>query len=175
MTQTLIGSAVLVGVLGLAPVLRQQAPPERCVAAEHRQFDFWQGEWDVFDRDDRRVGRNRIDLVLGGCALVEHWEGAAGGRGTSLNAWSADDRRWRQMWVDGAGGQLDLRGTWDEDTSTMTLSGAGRARDGHAVTHEIAWLRLEDGSVRQRWRQSRDAGQTWTTVFDGQYRRRPGG
>jgi hypothetical protein len=31
---------------------------------------------------------------------------------------------------------------------------------------------LPDGRVRQHWETSKDGGATWTTAFDGYYRRR---
>lgn len=172
--QLLAGSAVLAGLVGLAPHAREQPSPG-CDAASYRQFDFWQGEWEVFDAREALVGRNRIQTVLNGCAMTEDWQGASGGRGTSLTAYTAADDRWHQMWVDGRGGRLALDGTWDASTRTMTLSGCDAGRDGAVVRHEISWRRLDDGSVRQVWRSSRDNGTTWQEVFDGRYRRVAGG
>lgn len=148
-------------------------PPARgCTAPEYRQFDFWLGDWDV-EANGKPAGRNRIEAVLGGCALIERWEGAGGGSGTSLNAYSGGDRRWHQTWVDAQGGRLALAGGWHEATATMTLSGTVPDRTGEPVLHEISWERRADGTVRQRWRSSRDNGATWTPVFDGTYHRRP--
>jgi hypothetical protein len=42
------------------------------------------------------------------------------------------------------------------------------------MRHEITWTPRADGTVRQVWRVSRDAGQTWTTNFDGTYVRKAG-
>src|ERR1700747_1809523 len=52
--------------------------PPSCATSEHRQFDFWQGDWDVRDPGDKIVGRNRIVAIQGGCALQENWTGASG-------------------------------------------------------------------------------------------------
>jgi len=175
LVRTLILAVVLASVPGGAQLrLRGQEAQPDCAAPAYRQFDFWLGEWDVFTPAGTRAGRNRIVSVSDGCALVEHWEGAKGGRGTSLNAWSAADGQWRQLWVDAQGGHLDLRGGWDADRQTMTLAGSARSSDGHPIRHEISWTREADGSVRQRWRQSRDDGATWTTAFEGIYRRTGG-
>ena len=47
----------------------QQAPgrPD-CSADEHRQFDFWVGNWVVTDKEGNVMGYNRIDLILNDCA-----------------------------------------------------------------------------------------------------------
>ncbi len=48
-------SNVLVGrVLAAEP-----APSARCVAAAYRQFDFWAGDWDVFDVGSSIRGQGR--------------------------------------------------------------------------------------------------------------------
>lgn len=175
LVHTLILAAVLAGVPGVAPLHpRGQEAQPGCAAPAYRQFDFWLGEWDVFTPDGSRAGRNRIVSVSNGCALVEHWEGVKGGRGTSMNAWSEADGQWRQWWVDAQGNHLDLRGGWDAGRQTMTLAGPGRGGDGTKVCHEISWEPRADGTVRQHWRQSRDGGTTWRTAFEGIYKRTGG-
>jgi hypothetical protein len=42
------------------------------------------------------AGRNRIESILGGCALLETWQGAGGGHGRSLNAYDRGRRPWHQ-------------------------------------------------------------------------------
>jgi hypothetical protein len=52
------------------------APPPKprpCAAAEHRQFDFWLGDWEVRDATGKLVGHNGIEAAHNGCALIEHW------------------------------------------------------------------------------------------------------
>ena len=39
------------------------------------------------------------------------------------------------------------------------------------VRHRITWTPRPDGTVRQHWQTSLDGGATWTTAFDGAYRR----
>ena len=55
------GGNVLVGrVLGAEPALSA-----KCVAAAYRQFDFWVGDWDVFDVGSSiPVAHARIDPIL---------------------------------------------------------------------------------------------------------------
>jgi hypothetical protein len=162
---------LLLGLGALVSGAAASTPPAdvtRCTAPEHRQLDFWLGEWEVFENGSP-VGTNRIESILDGCALQEHWSGAAGTRGTSLNMYSPRDRKWHQTWVDSGGLLLELAGELRE--GRMVLAGHALSPDGQRVLHEIAWERLPDGTVRQHWRASRDQGASWKDVFVGVYRR----
>ena len=138
----------------------QTAPP--CASPEHRQFDFWIGEWEVTRPDGKLAGHNRITPILGGCALREEWTGAGGNQGTSLNAWDPEARRWRQTWVDQGGTVLLLAGGIDGGKMVMQ-SGDGASRQ------RITWTPMGDGRVRQLWDSSSDGGKTWKVEFDGIY------
>jgi hypothetical protein len=52
-------AAVGVALLALRCYATAQSPPPACSAAEHRQFDFWIGRWEVFTPDG---------------AVSQHWE-----------------------------------------------------------------------------------------------------
>ena len=70
--------------------------------AGFRTFDFWIGSWEARTEDGVLQGHNRIERVLGGAALVEHWTGRPGSAGRRYRY----DRRagtWRQTWVDDQG------------------------------------------------------------------------
>ena len=144
-----------------------QQPP--CSAAEHRQFDFWVGSWEVTTPDGNVAGTNNIRSILNGCALEESWKGAQGSIGKSFNMYFARDGKWHQTWVDGSGSRLDLAGGLDE-RGRMVLSGFMPGPDGGEVLHEISWEKRANGTVQQHWRASKDSGQTWQDVFKGLYR-----
>lgn len=144
--------------------------PLPCAADEHRQFDFWVGEWSVTQADGSVAGENSIQPILNGCVLLEQWRGASGFVGKSFNAWDAAEGVWRQTWVDGSGGRLDLSGGLDG--ADMVLSGERPGRDGGTVAHEIRWTPQEDGTVKQHWRASKDGGDTWGDLFVGVYTRK---
>jgi hypothetical protein len=150
-------------------VLAADPPPAKCTAAEMRQFDFWVGAWQVADRG-KHAGHNRIELILGGCALLENWTGAEGGAGKSLNFFDAEDRRWHQAWVDGSGGALFLAGRFEN--GSMRLEGERAASGGTPATrHRITWTPLPDGRVRQLWESSPTGREEWAVQFDGLYSR----
>ena len=161
-----------IGLLLLTPaaadLAASQAPPP-CAAAEHRQFDFWIGDWEVFGPDGKLAGNNSIRSILNGCALEESWRGAQGSIGKSFNMYYARDGKWHQSWVDGNGGRLDLAGGLDE-RGRMVLSGMMPGPKGGDVLHEISWEELTEGAVKQHWRVSKDGGTAWQDVFVGIYR-----
>ena len=156
------------GVLSLLlpVILGAMSPPDRM--PEQRQFDFWVGDWEVLDAKGQRLGHNRVVALLGGTVLQEHWEGSKGGSGTSLNAYLPALRVWRQHWIDGRGGALDLEGGLEG--ASMVLKSVQEGPKGRML-ERITWTPLADGRVRQLWEQSLDSGVTWTVSFDGYYRR----
>lgn len=147
------------------------APPPACAAAEHRQFDFWLGEWEVTRPDTGAVlGHSHITAIAGGCALHEHWRSARGGDGQSLNAFDRARGTWSQFWTGADGTVLRLEGGLRGDA--MVLEGELPAANGGRQRQRITWTPADDGSVSQHWEVSDDEGQAWTTSFLGIYRRR---
>jgi|SRR3954469_12621864 hypothetical protein len=135
-----------------------------------RDFDFWVGEWDVFGPQGRHVGTNSITLLFDGGALAEHWRGAGGVEGHSLNAYDAAANRWHQTWVDSTGGLLLLDGGLLD--GAMVLEGMAPAEAGAAPERQRITWSIERNGVRQHWETSTDGGATWRTAFDGRYQRR---
>ena len=141
---------------------------EACSGPEHRQFDFWLGEWQVSDTAGSVVGTNDITRVANGCGLNETWIGENGNNGTSLNWYEPATGEWHQLWV-GPGYYLRLSGGLEN--GSMVLSGVRETSEG-SVVDRITWTPLDDGSVRQHWEVSSDGGSSWQTLFDGLYTRR---
>lgn len=141
---------------------------DACSEFEHRQFDFWLGDFQVSDTTGSVVGTNRITRVANGCGLNEYWRGGNGNNGTSLNWYEPATGEWHQLWV-GLGLYLRLSGGLEN--GSMVLSGARETPRG-AVVDRISWTPLEDGRVRQHWEVSSDGGASWQTLFDGLYARR---
>ncbi|MBL8519216.1 MAG: hypothetical protein JNK75_00965 [Betaproteobacteria bacterium] len=142
------------------------APP--CSRAEHRQFDFWIGDWDVADPKGAAAGTNLIRPVLNGCVLHESWKGKGGFVGESVNAYDARRGRWHQTWTDATGGVLMLEGAFENGVMTLSDKDLPGKKDVNTI-NEISWTPNGDGSVRQHWRVTKDGGKTWTTSFDGKY------
>ncbi len=141
-----------------------------CADQEHRQFDFWIGDWDVTTPAGAAAGRNEIEPILGGCALKESWTGARGMSGSSYNAYDRRKGQWHQTWVDDNGSVLQLDGRFAD--GKMVLSGETRDTAGARVINRITWNEIEPGVVRQLWETSGDGGKSWSVAFDGRYRKR---
>ena len=164
--------AVGLGSTTMTQAITVPLPPPACTAAEHRQFDFWVGEWIVTRPDTGAVvGRSTIAHVAGGCALHEHWRGASGVTGHSLNAWDTIRGKWTQHWVGSDGTVLRLEGA--RQGAAMVLHGEMPRSAGGVQRQRITWTPAADGSVTQHWEASDDDGATWTTSFPGVSRREP--
>jgi hypothetical protein len=140
-------------------------PPASCAAPEFRQFDFFAGDWDTYDVTDpsKVVARNRVTVVLDGCAVREVYEQDDGLVGESLSIYDASRRGWHQSWVTNRGGLLLLNGGLESER--MVLTGPDRAADGTpSLLRGIWWKDGKD--VREKAERSTDGGKTWTPVFD---------
>jgi hypothetical protein len=145
-----------------------------CTAAPFRQFDFWLGEWEVFDPNGRKIGTNSITSTNDGCVLLESWTDMAGGTGSSFNFYENTTERWHQFWVNSSGNATPLSAA--PDGTPMPMSGG--LVDGKMVLqsppatrprNRWTWSKAEGGKVRQHAEQSDDEGVTWRTTFDGLY------
>ena len=157
--------AVAVAVLTLGSA----ATHANCDSAEHRQFDFWLGDWDVRTPDGKLAGTNRIEREYDGCVIHEKYASQRGYKGESLNSYDAGRKLWHQTWVDNEGTLLVLEGGLHG--ASMLLEGTLLDGEGHSTRQRITWSPNANGSVRQHWEATDTKGQ-WTTVFDGLYTRR---
>src|SRR6266404_549843 len=89
------------GLIGLAAHPVSSAKPansDPCAASEYRQFDFWLGNWDVFDvrSPTSPAARIRVDRALDGCVLREDYQGIDGAKGQSFSLYDASRKLWHQ-------------------------------------------------------------------------------
>ncbi len=140
--------------------------------AVYSELDFWLGTWAV-SAAGMRQGTNRIESVLGGCAVIEHWTDVHGGSGKSLFYVDPVEGRWKQVWVTGQawdpeGGVFEKELVPREGSTFVfegDIGGDLSARSRTTLTP------LQDGTVRQLIERSNDAGSTWSTTFDAVYER----
>ena len=83
-----------------------------CLAPEYQQFDFWMGDWDVFDVDNpsTTVARVRVDHIPDGCVLREDYQGTDGLKGQSFSLYDVFRKVWHQNWVTNRGRLLVIEG-----------------------------------------------------------------
>jgi hypothetical protein len=161
----------------LAPTLAQAQAPAQAQAdyscmetAEHRQFDFWAGEWVVKSEDgSKRYGNNTITITDRGCALKENWRSAMGGSGSSINFFNPKDKMWHQIWMDSGGSVIRIAGNMRD--GSMTLAGEiYYPTEQRSAPFRGQWTHKIDGRVRQFF-EEQDAAGEWQVWFDGYYNR----
>jgi hypothetical protein len=139
----------------------------------NHDFDFWIGDWTVTNQANGKLaGHNFIELKHNGRVLVENYTTPGTYTGMSLNAYDSAAKHWHQCWMDNTGGVLDLYGGLRE--GKMVMTGETEQAGGKKQLERITWTPNANGTVRQHWEQSVDDGQTWTTAFDGLYRKKSG-
>jgi ketosteroid isomerase-like protein len=144
--------------------------PPYCGASAYRQFDFWAGDWDVFEVGNSvQVAHARVDLILDGCVLREKYQGTDGHQGQSFNIYDASRHLWHQSWVTNRGEMLEIEGKIEGDE--MVLSGKDDAK-GELVRG--VWKPV-NGGVRETAVTSTDGGKTWKPWFDLMFLARPDG
>ena len=156
------GVALLVSVTASAQA-QSNVAAQRCSSPEYRQFDFWLGEWDVY-QGDKLAGRNSIRSILNGCAVIEEWSGTGGFKGSSLNFYNSGTKRWHQTWIDSQGQSLALEGQFE--AGSMVLQNLAEE---NAARHRITWTPMPDKSIRQHWQVRDKPDAEWRTLFDGKY------
>ncbi len=157
------GSNVLVGRVFAA----EPAPSARCVAPAYHQFDFWAGNWDVFDVGSSiPVAHARIDAILDGCVLREDYQATDGHKGQSFTIYDAARKVWHQSWVTNRGELLEIEGKIKN--GEIMLSGENRA----AGSFVRGTWKPQNGVVRETAVTSMDGGNTWKPWFDLVFRRK---
>lgn len=156
----------------------EKRPQPPCSGPEFSQFHFWAGHWDV-TQNGQPAGVNHIEIIDGGCAMLERWTSARGDfTGHSLNYYDPRSGTWKQHWVDSGGTILELEGGLREGPElgpgerimVMVLEGEVPGPDGDFRRNRITWTPQPTDAVRQHWEVEGEDG--WTTVFDGLYTRR---
>ncbi len=143
-------------------------PPPACTAPEHRQFDFWVGEWTVTPTGkSNTVASSLIENLYGGCAIRENWMPLKGTAGGSLNNFV--DGRWRQTWIDAANSRVDFVGGLVGGKMVLLGDWKGVNGPGKDALIRMSYSKNPDGSVRQHGEQSTDLGLTWSNSFDFTY------
>ncbi len=155
---------------GKPPIL----PPHPCQGdPEYHKLDFWVGTWDVYDNHDGTLnGRDVVEKIVGGCAIVENWKEADGsGEGKSLFYYQSAKKQWKQVWVTDAGPIKEKQLIEEMKDGGVRFQGEIPHRDGKSHLDRTTLTPLTGGRVHQVIEISRDAGKTWETVFDADYRR----
>ena len=151
-----------------------QTPPPACTSAQHRQFDFWVGPWDVYPTGkDKLVAHSLIENLYSGCVIRENWMPFKGTDGGSLNTYDPEDKRWHQVWMDSANGRVSFDGELQDGKMVLTGDWRGAQTPGQSDLVRMTYSKLEDGAVRQFGEISTDKGKSWKPFFDFTYKPSP--
>jgi hypothetical protein len=150
--------------LVLALAAGTQAAPAGCTAPGYRQFDFWLGEWDVFETSGGpKEATASITAILKGCGVHEAYRNTDGSGGDSLNTFDPHTGTWRQSWLSDKGQIAVMEGRKAGNTITIvgpeTGDAVGRIIRGH-------WTPNKDGSVHETAERSDDGGKSWKPWYD---------
>ena len=145
------------------------AKPLPCSAPAYREFDFWLGDWDVFEiGGSTREARATVTRVQNDCGLREQYEGADGSSGESLSMYDPSTAEWQQTWLSNRGQIVVIHGALQGEA--MILSGTDDSGGGHRLVRGV-W-KPDSAGVRETAERSSDDGKTWTPWFDLSFRKR---
>jgi len=134
---------------------------------KYQEFDFWIGEWEVFNQQGQKVGENRIQKVMQGCLILENWKSVRGSAGTSMNYYDPASNTWKQNWVDENGRVIWYNGNVRDNA--MYFEGELIDHEGRIEFAQVVIKLLPNGNIHHLIKHSKDSGKTWYSWFDGIY------
>ena len=144
-----------------------------CYTNPHaREFDFWAGEWDVYATGTKNlVGHSLIQIISGGCALLENWDGQ-NSTGKSINFIDPNTNKWKQSWAGSYanGVQEFINGEYKD--SAMRFEFETKDAQGKKIIGRFIFYNHGANEVRQFNETSDDEGKTWITSYDFTYVRK---
>jgi hypothetical protein len=159
-----------------APTSAAAPAPANCSAPEYHQLDFWLGDWDTLDSDDKSsttsIARARVEAIAGGCAVHELYEQTDGLIGDSILSYDPVRKQWQQTWVTNRGAIMQIYGNLKG--GALVLEGEVHLQDGRTVHQRITW-KAEGKGVRESAVLSKDGRKTWAPAFDVLFVKRAGG
>jgi hypothetical protein len=138
-----------------------------------REFDFWTGDWDVFQTGTTvLVGHSVVQIASGGCMILENWT-AVGvpHNGKSMNFVDTSGK-WQQVWVgsEGSGMHHFINGEYRD--SAMRFDFEQTNPQGKKLKGRFTFFNEGPNQVRQLNEVSADDGKTWSTNYDFTYIRK---
>ena len=164
------GCLLAVGVALVLPAVANADDAKPCAVGEHRQFDYWLGNWSV-SYGGPPVGTSKVELALDQCMLVESWDGAKNHSGKTIFAYSPDDHSWYGMFADNEG-RVHIFNQGKVSAGTAEFQGTSRGPNGETVLNRVTIVRASADKVDQTWEKSSDNGTTWKVAYRGEYTRK---
>lgn len=141
-----------------------------CSGEKYTQFDFWEGNWNVYNKAGKLLGTNNIVKMQSNCVMQENWTSKVGpSRGTSYNYYNKNNDSWNQLWVDNSGFSLILKGKLI-DGKMVLKSELATSKQGNYY-NRITWSKNEDNSVTQVWEYLNEKDKIISEAFRGIYKK----
>jgi len=173
--------AMLLGVLAYTPArAAEPAPTQPCAAAPYHQFDFWLGDWRVYDgTNGQLVAKDHIETQFAGCVVQQtltfvtdmYRKPGVPYRLAGASTSRFDGRQWLQLWVDNQWGAIIMKGAPSKE-GDMVLDTVipSRGRDVRLI-----WKRQPGGIVRILQYVADTGSGKWEQYGDLIYRPDPAG
>lgn len=146
----------------------QKAP---CDTEKHNEFNFWVGDWNVYDTAGKLIGTNKILKMQSNCVMQENWVSKVGpSRGTSYNYVNLTNKTWNQVWVSNSGFSLVLKGNLKGES--MVLESALVKGQKGDYYNRVTWTPNKGGSVTQLWEYISPEGKILSEAFRGIYKKK---
>ena len=151
-------------------IMAQNSSKSPCQEKEYKQFDFWLGNWKVYDTKGKLIGTNNIVKLTNACGMQENWiSKTSSSKGTSYNYYNKSDNSWNQVWIDNSGFSLELKGNYTNNKMILK-SKLVNGKKGNFY-HRITWTNNPDGSVTQIWDYISPQGTIIQEAFRGNYKK----
>ena len=154
----------------LIPTLIYSQENCACCSSNHKNFDFWVGDWEVFNAEGVKIGENLVEKLEDNCIVSENWTGVNGNSGKSFNYYQPIDSTWNQLWISNTGNILKLKGHAEIDK--MILLSDLQQNEKGSFFNRITWTKNNDGTVTQLWEILNSDQQAVKTAFKGIYKRK---
>ena len=141
-----------------------------CATPEHKQFDFWLGNWKIGAPGSSATAHSTVTASLDQCLIVENWDGGRDHSGQNLFGYSADDNTWYGMFADNEG-RVHVFTSGKVSAGAAEFEGTSRGPNGETVLNRVKIMRQDPNRVEQIWQKSTDNGKTWNIVFRSEYSR----
>ncbi len=140
-----------------------------CCTQEYKQFDFWLGEWEVYNKKGEQVGSNSIVSIQDSCLIQENWTSKQE-TGTSYTYYNKIDSSWNQIYIDNLGTVLQLKGSFQNNRMILQSERVKSKKANFYYFNRIIWEKDNQGNVSQKWDIVNDKGEVLQVAFDGIYK-----
>lgn len=170
------------GLLAVVALTLSSKAAANCSAPEHREFDFWIGDWTIKQKILKADGSwfeadatTKISPILGGCALMEEWKGKvlffwegmeepAPLQGFSARAFDPKTKQWVISWMDTRNPRFgEFVGNFKEGRGEFFRKSP--AANGKQSTTRVTFSDITPRSVHWDLAVSSDDGKTWRMLW----------